>query len=68
MAADFGGPEVLTLGDVVEQWQQVRGRTRPILKLPAPSRVARTAAEMTCPEGRRGTATWSQWLRTHPAE
>jgi uncharacterized protein YbjT (DUF2867 family) len=64
---DFGGPEVLALGDLVGQWQQVRGRTRPILKVPVPSRVARTAAEMTCPDGRRGTVTWSQWLRTHPA-
>ncbi len=64
---DFGGPEVLALGDLVGQWQQVRGRTRPILKVPVPSRVARAAAEMTCPEGRRGTVTWSQWLRTHPA-
>ncbi len=64
---DFGGPEVLALGDLVGQWQQVRGRTRPILKVPVPSRVARTAAEMTCPEGRRGTVTWSQWLRTPPA-
>ena len=64
---DFGGPEVLALGDLVGQWQQVRGRPRPILKVPVPSRVARAAAGMTCPEGRRGTVTWSQWLRTHPA-
>jgi uncharacterized protein YbjT (DUF2867 family) len=65
---DFGGPEVLPLGDLVRQWQQVRDRPRPILKLPVPSRIARTAAEMTCPDGHRGTTTWSQWLHTHPAE
>jgi uncharacterized protein YbjT (DUF2867 family) len=65
---DFGGPEVLTLGELVQQWQQVRGRTRPVLKVPVPFRVARTAAEMTCPEGRRGNTTWRRWLRTHPAE
>lgn len=65
---DFGGPEVLALGDLVGEWQQARGRTRPVLKLPVPARVAQIAAEMTCPEGRRGATTWLQWLRTHPAE
>jgi len=65
---DFGGPEVLTLGDLVRQWQQARDRPRPILNLPVPSRIAQTAAEMTCPDGHRGTTTWSQWLQTHPAE
>ena len=29
---------------------------------------AQTVAEMTCPDGHRGTTTWSQWLNTHPAE
>jgi uncharacterized protein YbjT (DUF2867 family) len=65
---DFGGPELLTLGDLVQQWQQARDRPRPILRLPVPSRIAQTAAEMTCPDGHRGPTTWSQWLRTHPAE
>jgi uncharacterized protein YbjT (DUF2867 family) len=65
---DFGGPEVLTLGDLVHQWQQARDRPRPILKFPVPSRIAQTVAEMTCPDGHRGTTTWSQWLNTHPAE
>lgn len=65
---EFGGPEVLPLRELVAQWQRIRSRPRRVLKLPVPSRISRAAAEMTCPEGRRGTTTWSEWLQTHPAE
>jgi uncharacterized protein YbjT (DUF2867 family) len=65
---DFGGPEVLALGELFGQWQHARGRSGRVLKIPVPARVTRAAAEMTCPAGRRGKTTWSQWLSTHPAE
>ena len=65
---DFGGPEVLTFAQVVEQWQRARGRSRRVVAVPAPRRLTRIATQITCPQGRRGQTTWSEWLRTHPAE
>ncbi|MGH3948322.1 MAG: SDR family oxidoreductase [Pseudonocardiaceae bacterium] len=66
---DFGGPEVLSLGEVVAQWQRVRDRRRPVVKVPIPSRARKAAADMmTCPGGRHGKTTWTEWLHTHPPE
>ncbi|MET9677737.1 NAD(P)H-binding protein [Streptomyces sp. NPDC006482] len=65
---DFGGPEVLTLGELLATWQQIRGRQRRILRVPVPSAVERAARDLTCPDGNRGTITWAEWLRTHPPE
>lgn len=66
--ADFGGPEVLTLGELFAQWQQIRGGQRRVLRVPVPSAVERAARDLTCPNGSRGTVTWAEWLRTHPPE
>ncbi|MEU6883293.1 SDR family oxidoreductase [Streptomyces sp. NPDC046712] len=65
---DFGGPEVLTLGELLAQWQQIRGRRRRVLKLPVPAVAERAARDLTCPDGTRGTVTWAEWLRTHAPE
>ncbi|GAA0530520.1 epimerase [Saccharopolyspora subtropica] len=65
---DFGGPEVLTLGDAVRSWQRARGRRQRVIGLPAPRRLRRVATELTCPGGRRGRTTWAEWLDSHPAE
>ena len=65
---DFGGPEILALGEVVQQWQRVRGQMPKILSVPAPSRLARAADDLTAPTARRGSTTWSQWLEAHPAQ
>ncbi|WP_137992562.1 SDR family oxidoreductase [Streptomyces vilmorinianum] len=65
---DFGGPEVLTLGELLAQWQRIRGRRRRVLRVPVPSAVERAARDLTCPHGNRGTVTWADWLRTHPPE
>ncbi|QUH03116.1 NAD(P)H-binding protein [Saccharopolyspora erythraea] len=65
---DFGGPEVLTFAEVVEQWQHARHRSRKVVTVPAPRRLTRIATHITCPDGRRGKTTWAEWLRTHPAE
>ncbi|MFC9397017.1 SDR family oxidoreductase [Streptomyces sp. NPDC057027] len=66
--ADFGGPEVLTLGELLATWQQIRGRQRRLLRVPVPSAVERAARDLTCPHGNRGTLTWAEWLRAHPPE
>lgn len=64
-SVDFGGPEVLSLSTLVEQWQRARGNTRRTMSVPVPSRMARAANELTAREGQRGTTTWNQWLATH---
>lgn len=66
---DYGGPEVLSLGEVVGQWREIRGRRCRVVRVPLPSRAQRAAADMmTSPEGKRGKTTWAEWLRIHPAE
>ncbi|MER5389565.1 NAD(P)H-binding protein [Saccharopolyspora sp. NPDC002686] len=65
---DFGGPEVLTLGDALRTWQEVRDKHRKVFEVPAPGRLRRIATDMTCPDGRRGRITWGDWLRSHPGD
>ena len=62
----FGGPDIISLGEVAEQYQAARGLRRRILPLPLPGAAARAAGDLTCPEGRRGTTTWAKWLSQHP--
>jgi uncharacterized protein YbjT (DUF2867 family) len=62
---DFGGPEVLTLGDAAKQYQDARGPHRPIRRVPLPKAAARVANALTCPNGRLGQTTWSEWLSQH---
>lgn len=64
---DFGGPEVLSLSTLVEQWQRARGNARRTMSIPVPSGMARAATEMTAREGLRGTTTWNEWLAAHPS-
>jgi len=64
---DFGGPEVLGLGEFATQYQDARGTHRPIRRVPLPKAAARVADALTCPNGRRGQATWSAWLRQQVA-
>ena len=62
----FGGPDIMSFGEVAEQYQAARGLRRRILPLPLPRAAARAAGDLTCPEGRRGTTTWAEWLTRHP--
>ena len=62
----FGGPDIISFGEVAEQYQVARGLRRRILPLPLPRAAARAAGDLTCPEGRRGTTTWAEWLSRHP--
>ncbi|RRO20463.1 NAD-dependent epimerase/dehydratase family protein [Saccharopolyspora rhizosphaerae] len=65
---DFGGPEVLTLGEAVQTWQEVRGGRARVITVPAPKRLRRIASDWTCPHDRHGRRTWAEWLRDHPAQ
>ena len=59
---DFGGPEVLSLGEIVKQYQHTRGVHRPIWRVPLPKAARDVVDAQICPEGRRGATTWSAWL------
>jgi uncharacterized protein YbjT (DUF2867 family) len=60
---EFGGPEVMSFGELVKQYGDARGLRRPILHVPLPGVTARAfGAGFTCPGGRRGRTTWSEWL------
>lgn len=68
MRQDFGGPEVLTLGDMAHQHQAARGIHRPIVRMPlGPLRSRVGPMFPTAPGGLRGTTTWSAWLRDERA-
>lgn len=63
---DFGGPDVLSFGALVAQWQRFRARSARTVRLPVPAPAARAARGLTCPWGHRGTTTWSAWLQANP--
>jgi len=65
---DFAGPELLTLGELAEQWQLARGTHRRVVRLPSSAGMEKAAYAMTSAHGRRGTTTWEQWLAVHPPE
>lgn len=61
---DFGGPEVLTLGQMAGLWRTERGRPRRLMRLPVPGKVGRAFREgrNTCPERAEGRQTWAQFV------
>jgi uncharacterized protein YbjT (DUF2867 family) len=67
---DFGGPEVLTLSQAIDQWRKIRQRSVRTFAIPLPSRAKKAAAAMSLsePGSRHGTVTWAGWLRTHAPE
>lgn len=62
--ADFGGPEVLTLGEMVEAWRDAKGVRKRAVRLPLPGAVAAAfrAGKNTAPGGERGVTPWREWL------
>lgn len=62
---DFGGPEVLTLGEMAAAWKAARGIRKPTVHLPLPGALAAAfrAGRNTAPAGERGTLRWEDWLR-----
>ncbi len=64
---DFGGPEVLTMGEMARGWKAARGVGKPIVPLPLPGPVAaalRAGWATLGAGGERGTLRWADWLRT----
>ncbi|MFF2549830.1 SDR family oxidoreductase [Nocardia sp. NPDC058058] len=64
-APDFGGPEVLTLRELIDIWRQVHARPR-VVPMPLPGRIAKgfRAGFNTCPEHTDGTLSWADYVRT----
>lgn len=63
---DFGGPEVLTLGEMARTWKAARGVRKPIVNLPLPGRLGaalRAGRNTLQGGGERGTVRWEEWLR-----
>lgn len=61
----FGGPDVLSQGDIARQYQAARGLHRRIVEFPLPRFAVRASGPQTCDDGRRGATTWAQWLAKH---
>jgi uncharacterized protein YbjT (DUF2867 family) len=61
---DFGGPEVLTLGEMAGTWMNLRGTRKRLLRLPLPGAVAAgfRAGKNTTQDGAQGKVSWSDWL------
>ncbi|HEX2081655.1 MAG TPA: NAD(P)H-binding protein [Longimicrobium sp.] len=64
---DFGGPEVLTMGEMARAWKAARGIGKPVVPLPLPGPVAaafRAGWNTLGADGERGTLRWTDWLRS----
>lgn len=63
-APDFGGPEVLTLGEMVQAWRAARSVPRRTVRIPLPGTVAGDFRQglNTCPSHLAGTQTWAQYV------
>ncbi len=62
---DFGGPDVLTLGEMAETWLKVKGaRRKKLIRLPVPGAIAAAfrAGKNTTPDTARGSIGWCEWL------
>jgi uncharacterized protein YbjT (DUF2867 family) len=61
---DFAGPQILTMRELAETHLAARGLSRRIWNAPMPGRVKRALeASNTSVDARRGTTTWTEWLR-----
>lgn len=64
--ADYGGPEVLTLGAMASTWMSIKGLRKKLIHVPLPGAIAAgfRAGKNTGAEA-RGVITWREWLQ-HP--
>lgn len=60
----LGGPEVLTLGAMAQDWLELRGVHKPLVRLPLPGRFSAgfRRGDSTVSAGERGTISWREWL------
>jgi uncharacterized protein YbjT (DUF2867 family) len=61
---NMGGPAVLSLREIVGQWQGIRSRPRRVIRLALPGAVARAFREgrNTCPDHAEGEQTWQAFV------
>jgi uncharacterized protein YbjT (DUF2867 family) len=61
---DFGGPEVLTLREIVDVWRKTRGRPRRMIDVRLPGAVAAgyRAGRNTCPDHADGKLRWDEFV------
>lgn len=63
---EFGGPEVLSSGNMLRDWLTARGIRRQIVNLPLPGKTGRALrAGAFCCEDKSGKVTWKEWLETN---
>jgi uncharacterized protein YbjT (DUF2867 family) len=63
---EFAGPEILTIGEVAEQFQASRGISRRIINAPLPGPVARAVRSLfpvAASNAVLGQTTWRDWLK-----
>lgn len=63
---DFGGPQVLTWGEMAGPWKAARGIRKPTVHIPLPGALAsafRAGKNTVRVGGERGTIGWEDWLR-----
>jgi uncharacterized protein YbjT (DUF2867 family) len=61
---EFGGPEVLTLGEMAATWLSLKGMRKRVLRLPLPGAIAAGFRDglNTTPDAPRGVTRWREWL------
>jgi uncharacterized protein YbjT (DUF2867 family) len=61
---DMGGPEVLSIGQMLPQWLAAKGERRLIIPIPAMGKFMQALSKgyNTCPDHRQGKMTWAQWV------
>ncbi|WP_214320636.1 SDR family oxidoreductase [Nonomuraea sediminis] len=64
---EYGGPEVIGAGDLLETWLRARGRTGRVLRIRIPGRLGRAfrAGHLTTRAQPTGKITWSDYLAGH---
>lgn len=64
--SDLAGPQVMTWGEMAQNWLSIRGKRQRVLRLPIPGKVGAgfRAGYNTVPEQPSGTITWQEWLES----
>src|SRR5258708_37355373 len=62
---DVGGPEVLRMREMLDEWKQARGSHKLVLPLPVPGELSAAFRKglLPSPNAHVGKMTWMQWCR-----